>query len=980
MDLTPGSLLERGKYRIISALGRGGFGITYLAEQVMAKRKVCIKEFFPKDYYKRDEDTSALSLFSESNAEVMGKFKAKFIKEAQTIASLDHSNIIHIHDVFEENGTAYYVMEYVEGGSLRDIVKEQGPLSESDAKRCIRAVASALDYLHEQRINHLDVKPGNIMVRTKDDSAILIDFGLSKHYDAVGEQTSSTPIGISHGYAPIEQYTSGGVKEFSPSTDIYGLGATLYYLVTGEMPPHATDVGEEGLPKLPDHLSHGVCQAIERSMQYWRKDRPQSIKEFLKLLDDDKIVAPVAEATIINVEPKSVDESTVIDVEPKQTPQPKNEPKPKKSKRGLWLGIFLFVVAAVASFILFGGGSSKKESAPKSAVATVDTLASSNDSLNLAKPKVDTLQLNDTPKEQPKEEPKEEAKPSETKPVAKPEPPTKENAKPVTQPNNEIWYTSSDGKVVKPYKEGKDIFGAEIESNTYNDGKGILKFKDDVTTIGEYAFWCCKSLTGVTIPDSVTSIGEDAFGKCSSLTSITIPNSVTTIGGAAFSECGNLTSVTIPNSVTTIGADAFYECKSLKRVTIPNSVTTIGDGAFSGCQSLRSVTIPNSVKTIGDGAFSSCDNLTSVTIPNSVTTIGESAFRYCESLTSVTIPDSVKTIEDEVFWGCPSLKEFKSKFASPDGRCLIINRELVAFAPAGITEYTIPNSVTEIGERAFGGCKSLTSVTIPNSVTEIGECAFVYCSSLKEFKSKFASPDGRCLIVNGKLIAFAPAGITKFTISDSVTTIGEWAFCCDNLTSVTIPNSVTTIGESAFRQCESLKSVTIPDSVTTIGDRAFEWCCNLTSVTIPNSVTTIGESAFSGCFNLTSVTIPNSVTTIGESTFFGCVNLTSATIPNSVTTIGEMAFQQCEKLTSITIPNSVTTIGNYAFYECKSLKSVTIPNSVTTIGEEAFAACESLTSVTIPDSVTTIGEWAFFGCDNLSEETKNKIKSINPNA
>ena len=417
MQLKPNALIERGKYRIIDALGHGGFGITYLAEQVMTKRKVCIKEFFPKGYYSREDDSSSVRISSQEFSENMERFKAKFIKEAQTIASLDHSNIIHIHDAFEENGTAYYVMEYVEGGSLRDIVKEQGPLSESDAKRYIRAVASALSYIHEQKINHLDVKPGNIMVRTKDDSAILIDFGLAKHYDIVGDQTSSTPVGISHGYAPIEQYTSGGVREFSPSTDIYGLGATLYYLVTGEVPPHATDVGEEGLPKLPDHLSQGVRQAVTKSMQYWRKDRPQSVKEFLKLLDDDKIVAPVAEATIINVEPKSVDESTVIDVKPKQTPQPKNEPKPKKSKRGLWLGIFLFILAAVASFILFGGGSSKKESAPKSAVATVDTLASSNDSLNLAKPQVDTLQLNDTPKEQPK--------PSEvnTETETKPEPP-----------------------------------------------------------------------------------------------------------------------------------------------------------------------------------------------------------------------------------------------------------------------------------------------------------------------------------------------------------------------------------------------------------------------------------------------------------------------------------------------------------------------------------------------------------------------------
>ena len=189
----------------------------------------------------------------------------------------------------------------------------------------------------------------------------------------------------------------------------------------------------------------------------------------------------------------------------------------------------VFLLLALASMIVACVGSSKNDGAPKSTVAMVDTLASSSDSLNLAKP---------------------------------------EATKPVTQPNNEIWYTSFDGKVVKPREEGKGIFGAEIESNTYKNGKGIIKFKDDVTTIGAIAFRGCTNLTSVTIPDSVTTIGDSAFNGCKSLSSITIPDSVTTIVGSAFMGCTNLTSIIIPNSVTTIGDGAFVDCDSLNELRV----------------------------------------------------------------------------------------------------------------------------------------------------------------------------------------------------------------------------------------------------------------------------------------------------------------------------------------------------------------------------------------------------------------------------
>ena len=284
MDLKPDSLLKNGEYRICKTLGNGGFGITYLAEQVSLERMVAIKEFFMKEYCNRDAETSQMSVGSNGSIELVERFRQKFIKEARSIAKIKHRHIISVIDVFEDNGTAYYVMEYVGGDSLSDKVKN-GALPEHMAVRYIRQVASALDFVHSKRMMHLDVKPANVLL-SSDDDAVLIDFGLAKQYDESGAQTSSTPVGISHGYAPLEQYKRGGVGTFSPAADIYSLGATLYKLLTGITPPEAGDVNDDGLPALPQHISAHVRAAVEAAMQPRRKDRPQSIAEFLKLLEN----------------------------------------------------------------------------------------------------------------------------------------------------------------------------------------------------------------------------------------------------------------------------------------------------------------------------------------------------------------------------------------------------------------------------------------------------------------------------------------------------------------------------------------------------------------------------------------------------------------------------------------------------------------------------------------------------------------------
>lgn len=339
-----------------------------------------------------------------------------------------------------------------------------------------------------------------------------------------------------------------------------------------------------------------------------------------------------------------------------------------------------------------------------------------------------------------------------------------------------------------------------------------------VTSIGNYAFVCCTSLTGVTIPNTVSEIGIGAFMGCIGLTSITIPNKVTSIRDLTFKECGFI-NVTIPSSVTNIGNESFTRCTDLTSITIPNSVTSIGYNAFQGCSSLSSINIPNSITTIESGTFTSCSSLTSVTIPNSVTSIGGEAFFGCISLPNITIPSSVTSIAGGAFSNCTDLEIIKveqgnTKYDSRNNCNAIIETGSNTLI-TGCKTTIIPNTVTSIGGIAFYGCTSLTNISIPNSVSSIGYTAFRGCS-----------------------------GLTSITLPNSVTTIEYDAFYdCIGLTNVTFSNGVTSIGNYAFYGCKGLTNITIPSSINSIGNCAFHQCTNLTNITIEknNPITLTGN-------------------------------------------------------------------------------------------------------------------------------------------
>ena len=318
--LAIGTSLQGGRYVIERVLGQGGFGITYLCQHTKLRKQVAIKEFFFAQFCERQGDTSQVTVPTAGNRELVEKFRIKFVKEARLIAGKlsQAPSVVNVSDVFDENGTSYYVMDYINGRSLAEVVKQRGRLGEAEAIDIIEQVGKALAYVHSCGINHLDIKPANIMMNRATGRAVLIDFGVAKQYDATtGEATTTTPVGRTPGYAPLEQYSLGGVSHFTPQSDIYALGATLYKLVTGDTPPEATAMPKDAVLPYPDDISEPVRKAITAAMQLHKEDRPARVEDFLQLLHSQRKPIPKPIPRPIP-RPKPIDDKTDIEETPEQ--------------------------------------------------------------------------------------------------------------------------------------------------------------------------------------------------------------------------------------------------------------------------------------------------------------------------------------------------------------------------------------------------------------------------------------------------------------------------------------------------------------------------------------------------------------------------------------------------------------------------------------------------------------------------------------
>ncbi len=363
--LPVGTLLQDGKYRIERYLSSGGFGNTYVATNTEFEEQVAIKEFFMRGISDRNGDSVSVSVSNKTNVEQFTSQKEKFRKEARRLRKLRNPHIVAVHDLFEENGTAYYEMDLIKGESLSERMKRSGqPLGEAEVLQILDQVLDALSVVHAQGLYHLDLKPANIMV-DQSGRALLIDFGASKQMSAGDGYSVSTSsaLAFTPGYAPLEQ-TEQNMKAFGPWTDLYALGATLYKLLTGLTPPSASEILMMTTPLLfPTPVSGKTQQLIAWMMKPRLDERPQSVSAVKQFLT----ATQPAEEETRPVEPEPVKEETVVieKPQPKPQPQPKPEPEPpvptpvyeepegeESGNSKLWWGIGAGVVAAIVAAIV----------------------------------------------------------------------------------------------------------------------------------------------------------------------------------------------------------------------------------------------------------------------------------------------------------------------------------------------------------------------------------------------------------------------------------------------------------------------------------------------------------------------------------------------------------------------------------------------------------------------------------------------------
>lgn len=377
--LKVGTVLH-GTYRIESYLSSGGFGNTYVATHINFNEKYAIKEFFMKGVNERDGNNTAVSVSNNEKVTEFTEQLEKFKKEARRLRILNNSHIVRVYDLFDENGTAYYVMDYINGENLKEKLKRLGqPVNESEATDILIQVLEALQEVHSQGLWHLDLKPANVMVDSKN-TVKLIDFGASKQFNSkTGGALSTSSVTYTNGYAPIEQMEKS-YEKLGPWTDFYALGATIYNILTNERPPMPSDINDDHTPNkrlslpFPKGVSDKMRDLVLWLMKTNRKERPTSVQEILDYMKASAM-GKFGDADSTILETRAVERKNQVDqvVNIDDSDSNSSIENVLKTKKAIIIAACAGLLIAIGAFFLFNGGSDD-EAVPDQQEQVVDSV------------------------------------------------------------------------------------------------------------------------------------------------------------------------------------------------------------------------------------------------------------------------------------------------------------------------------------------------------------------------------------------------------------------------------------------------------------------------------------------------------------------------------------------------------------------------------------------------------------------------------
>ncbi|MBR5287829.1 MAG: leucine-rich repeat protein [Clostridia bacterium] len=990
--LEEGTLLHDKRYRIGALIGKGGFGMTYAAWDQTLLSAVAIKEYFPDGFAARDVDESNEVQVKEEDRLVFGVGLSNFTREAHILAALQNvEHVVKVSNCFEENGTAYIVMEYVRGVTLLEYVKEH-QISTEALLKMLRKPIDALAMIHGQGVMHRDITPNNLMVQ-EDGTIKLIDFGAA-YVDESRIKGRNYSISATRHYAAPEQYDSR--LQQGQWTDVYGLSATVYALITGCQPPDSQERMKRDTLVPPRRMGKGLSkrqeQALMEGLRINPENRLRSVDEFRAILYN----LPTPE--IVRQRRKIMRRMTVI----------------------MAAAAALVLLLAVNFTIGFPLGEGLMYSLNRDGWHVV--------SMNGDQETIDV-------------------------PASRLALPVSGIGEEAFAGNENLYYISLPESIEKI---GSRAFYGAKALETVKIAKGTLEIGSlafaqcpelhtiylpaTLQTIGEHAFldtpsyltvWGSEAIRlrtlvsdmGVSFAvrgDFEISVenGEAALTKYTckkgknvipsvidgypvtaisdgcvtgmfdySMTELVLPYFLLQIPDGLCDSGRKVHSVELGPYVQSIGAEAFAYT-DIESIRLPDTLRVIGEEAFFGSE-LKAIELPDGLVEIGESAFS-CTALTDIVVPASVQLFGDDAFSSIDTLISAKVCCPIETLGMQ-FYGCPNLKTIEL----PEG---IRKIELLAFGGDVSLEYVVlPETVEEIDYGAFDRCINLEYIDIPPSAENINQQAFGGCSAdliiagqpgsaaqtfademgyrfedktlytpglVKEGKISTDSANGHVICptydeatkslirivdkVNG-----AKTGLpfTSIVLPGCATEIGFGAFSETGVQTVVLPSTLERIVSSAFEDCRKLKTINLPDGLLQIGYGAFENCVSLTEINLPEGLRILEQSAFSGCSQLTQVTIPPNVTELGAFAFTGTA-IEAIVIPGTVRQAAS-AFENCKTLRTAVVGEGCRLIID-TFRGCTALETLSLPSTVSAIRTYDFEGCASLKDVYIYNRAAVI--------------------------